>query len=155
MRIRVGVTIDAPPSKVWQVVEPIESHVDWMIEATAIRFTNGQTRGAGTAFDCDTKVGPFRVTDRMIVTEWVPERTMGIEHSGYVTGRGQFTLRRRPRNRTRFTWDETLTFPWWMGGPVGALAAKPVLRAIWRRNLRRLKEIVEGEIVERDIVEGS
>jgi hypothetical protein len=31
-----------------------------------------------------------------------------------------------------------------MGGPVGALAAKPVLRAIWRRNLRRLKVIVEA-----------
>jgi hypothetical protein len=144
MRVRVGITIDAPPRAVWSVLEPIERHVDWMVDAVAIRFTNGREPGVGTEFDCDTKVGPFRLTDRMVVTEWVPERTMGIEHRGIVTGAGRFTLRRRPRNRTRFTWDERLTFPWWMGGPVGALAAKPVLRAIWRRNLHRLKEIVEG-----------
>jgi hypothetical protein len=29
-----------------------------------------------------------------------------------------------------------LQFPWWL--------AAPVLRAIWRRNLRRLKQIVES-----------
>jgi hypothetical protein len=144
MRIKVGILIDAPPSAVWRVVEPIEHHVDWMVDAAAIRFVNGQTRGVGTAFDCDTKVGPFRLTDRMVVTEWVPEWAMGIEHRGLVTGRGRFTLRRRHRGRTRFTWQEELTFPWWMGGPVGAFAAKPVLRAVWRRNLRRLKAIVEG-----------
>ncbi len=69
---------------------------------------------------------------------------MGIEHRGLVTGRGRFTLRRRRGDRTQFTWTERLTFPWWMGGAVGAFAAKPVLRAIWRRNLRRLKTIVEA-----------
>jgi hypothetical protein len=60
-----------------------------------------------------------------------------------VAGVGRFALRRRGRNRTRFTWTERLVFPWWMGGPVGAIAAKPVLRAVWRRNLRRLKREVE------------
>jgi len=80
----------------------------------------------------------------MTVTEWEPGRAIGIDHRGIVTGSGRFTLRRRPGDRTRFTWNERLTFPWWMGGPVGALAAKPVLRAIWRRNLRRLKTIVEA-----------
>ena len=68
---------------------------------------------------------------------------MGIEHHGVVTGKGRFTLRRRPRGKTRFTWTEELTFPLWMGGAVGAIAAKPVLRAIWRRNLRNLKRLVE------------
>ena len=36
---------------------------------------------------------------------------MGIEHRGVVTGRGRFTLRRRPRGRTRFTWDGTAHVP--------------------------------------------
>ena len=144
MRVRVGITIDAPPETVWQAVEPIERHVEWMADAESIRFTSTRTRGTGTTFDCMTKVGPIRLTDRMTVTEWDPGRAMGIEHHGLVTGRGRFTLRRRPRGRTRFTWDERLEFPLWMGGPVGALAAKPVLRAIWRRNLRRLKTNVEA-----------
>ena len=50
----------------------------------------------------------------------------------------------RRGRRTRFTWNERLRFPWWLGGAVGARLAKPVLRAIWRRNLRRLKAIVEA-----------
>ena len=144
MKIRVAITIDAPPAATWRTVEPIERHVDWMAEAEAIDFVGAQTRGVGTTFDCVTKVGPFHLTDRMLVTEWEPRRLMGIEHRGIVTGRGRFTLRRRRGGRTRFTWNERLTFPWWMGGPLGGLVAKPVLRAIWRRNLRRLKAIVEA-----------
>jgi hypothetical protein len=79
----------------------------------------------------------------MTVTEWTPEWAMGIEHRGVVTGRGRFTLRRRLGGKTRFTWAEELTFPWWMGGAVGALAAKPALRAVWKRNLRRLQHLIE------------
>ena len=143
MKIRVGVTIDASPATVWRTIEPIERHVDWMADAEAITFTGHQTRGVGTAFDCLTKVGPLQLVDRMLVTEWAPNKAMGIEHQGVVSGRGRFTLRRRPRGRTRFTWTEQLRFPWWMAGQVGAFAAQPVLRALWRRNLRRLKELVE------------
>jgi carbon monoxide dehydrogenase subunit G len=142
VRIRVGITIDAPPAEVWRVLEPIERHVDWMADAESIRFTGAQTRGVGTSFDCVTRIGPLRTTDRMIISEWKPGRAMGIEHRGVVRGQGRFTLRRR-RAGTRFTWREQLQFPWWMGGPVGALAAKPILRAVWRRNLRRLKVMVE------------
>jgi hypothetical protein len=144
VRIRVGITIDAPPDDTWRIVEPIEHHVDWMADADAIRFTGKQTRGVGTTFDCLTRVGPLRLTDRMTITEWEPGRLMGIEHRGVVTGRGRFVLRRRLGGRTRFTWNERLTFPWWLGGKVGGILAKPVLRAIWRRNLRRLKAIVEA-----------
>ena len=144
MRIRVGITIDASTDDTWRIVEPIEHHVDWMADADTIRFTGKQTRGVGTTFDCRTKVGPVRLTDRMTITEWEPGRLMGIEHRGVVTGRGRFVLRRRRGGRTRFTWNERLSFPWWLGGEVGARLAKPVLRAIWRRNLRRLKAIVEA-----------
>jgi hypothetical protein len=143
VRVRVGVTIDAPPAEVWRVVEPIERHVEWMADAVAITFTGMQTRGVGTTFDCLTKVGPFRLVDRMAITEWTPRKAMGIDHRGVVTGRGRFTLRRRRRDRTRFTWSEQLRFPWWMAGPLGVFAAQPVLRALWRRNLRRLKQLVE------------
>jgi len=144
MRIRVGITIAAPPATVWHTIEPIERHVDWMADAQSIHFTTRLTRGVGAAFDCLTKVGPFRLRDHMVVTEWEPPRAMGIEHRGVVTGRGRFTVRRTLRNQTRFRWTEQLHFPWWLGGPVGALAAWPVLRIVWRRNLRRLKSLVES-----------
>lgn len=135
--------IDAPPRRVWAEVRDLHRHVEWMADAVAIRFTSARRHGVGTTFDCDTQVGPFRLTDRMAVTEWREGRSMGVRHEGTVTGVGRFTVRRARRGRTRFSWDEQLTFPWWMGGPVGAALGAPVLRAVWRGNLRRLKVIIE------------
>jgi len=142
VKLKVGITIAAAPEAVWAAIEPIERHVDWMADAVSITFTSPDHRGVGTTFDCVTKVGPFRTTDRMTVTEWKPNEAMGIEHRGAVTGRGRFELKSKFGGRTRFTWAEELRFPWWMGGPIGALAAKPVLRAIWKRNLAGLATLV-------------
>jgi uncharacterized protein YndB with AHSA1/START domain len=145
MGIVVSVEIDATPERVWDVVEPVEQHVDWMHDAVAIRFTTDQTRGAGTQFLCDTKVGPFKLVDQMEITEWEPARVMGVRHTGLVTGSGRFTLEPIDLGRrTRFTWAEDLVFPWWMGGPIGAwIGGKIALGPIWRRNLRNLKRLVE------------
>ena len=144
MNIDVAVTLDATPDAVWKVIEPIERHVDWMADAASITFTSEQTRGTGTSFECVTRVGPFRTVDKMVVTEWTPGRAMGIEHRGLVTGTGRFTLTPLGAGRTEFAWTEQLRFPAWMGGRVGEMVARPVLRAIWRRNLRHLKALVEG-----------
>ncbi len=135
--------LDAPPARVWDDVKDIASHVEWMEDAVAIHFTSLRRSGVGTTFDCDTRVGPLGLTDRMEITEWRPKRSMGIRHVGLVTGTGRFTLRRRPRGRTRFTWEEKLVFPWWMGGPVGGLVGGQVLRLVWRRNLRNLRRRFE------------
>jgi hypothetical protein len=69
---------------------------------------------------------------------------MGIEHRGVVVGRGRFTLSPLAVERTRFRWEEELHFPPWMGGPLGEVAAKPILTRIWLGNLRRLRERVEA-----------
>ena len=144
--IKVSIDIDASPEAVWTVVEPVERHVDWMHDAVAIRFTTDQQRGAGTEFLCDTKVGPFKLVDRMEITEWNPSEVMGVRHTGLVTGSGRFTLTPIDLGRrTRFTWEETLVFPWWMGGPLGAfIGGRVALAPIWRRNLRALRDLVEA-----------
>lgn len=144
-RISVSVEIDATTSRVWEVVEPVERHVDWMHDAVAIRFQGDQTRGVGTSFWCDTKVGPIKLVDQMEITEWRAGEAMGVRHTGIVTGTGLFTLTPIDLDRrTRFTWAEELFFPWWLGGPVGAfVGGKIVMQAIWRRNLRELKQLVE------------
>lgn len=146
MGIVVSTEIDATPARVWEIVEPVERHVDWMHDAVAIRFVTEQIRGTGTEFLCDTKVGPIKLVDRMEITEWVPGEVMGVRHTGLVTGVGRFTIEPIDLGRrTRFTWAEDLTFPWWMGGPVGAyVGGKVALRPIWKRNLRNLKRIAEA-----------
>jgi carbon monoxide dehydrogenase subunit G len=138
MRISVSTPIAATPQTVWADVEHIASHVEWMADAESIEFQTETHAGVGTSFVCVTKVGPFRLRDVMTVTEWVDGEVMGIRHEGLVTGVGRFTLQ-AAGGGTAFTWVETLEFPWWMGGPLGAVCAKPVLSAIWRRNLRRLR----------------
>lgn len=142
--IVVSTTIAASPGEVWAGVADIAGHVEWMADAEAIRFTSDSTHGVGTTFDCDTKVGPFRTTDRMEITEWIPGSVMGVRHTGIVTGDGRFSLESLGGGHTRFVWSETLMFPWWVGGPIGAKAAAPVLRWIWNRNLTRLKAYIEG-----------
>lgn len=116
-----------------------------MADAVAIRFKTEQTRGTGTAFFCDTKVGPIKLVDEMTITSWVPGAAMGVTHTGVVTGTGEFTLAALDNNHTRFTWTEELVFPWWLGGPIGAfVGGQIVMKAIWRRNLRKLKQLAEN-----------
>ncbi len=141
-RIRITQHIAAPPEAVWAAVGDIAFHPAWMHDAVAIRFTSPRREGVGTTFECDSRLGPLRITDRMEVTEWSEGRALGIRHVGAVTGTGRFTLRRR-RGGTRFRWSEDLRFPWWMGGPLGGTAAKPFFRRLWRANLRRLAALVE------------
>lgn len=143
-RIEVEQLLDAPPAVVWEDIRDIASHVEWMADAESITFTSGHHEGVGVEFDCATRVGPFRLTDRMETTEWVEAEVMGVRHTGMVTGEGRFTLRPVGADRTRFTWAERLHFPWWMGGPLGAIVGSRVLRLVWRRNLGRLAERFEN-----------
>jgi len=140
-RITIETEIPATPDQVWAAVEDLATHTEWMADAERITFVTDQRAGVGTEFDCLTVVGPLRTTDRMRVTEWEPGAVMGIEHRGAVTGSGRFTLEPSPRGTT-FRWSEELTFPWWLGGPIGEVAGKPVLTWVWRRNLDRLRAYV-------------
>jgi hypothetical protein len=124
---------------VWADVCRLESHVEWMADAVAIRFGTEARQGVGVRFDCDTKVGPLHLTDHMVVTEWRDGESIGIRHVGYVTGVGRFVLEPVGGERTRFTWDEELHFPRWMGGRAGAVVGGWVLSRLWRSNLRRLQ----------------
>jgi carbon monoxide dehydrogenase subunit G len=142
--IRVRATIDAPADAVWARLADIADHVHWMADARAIRFTGERRSGAGTQFECDTRIGPLRTTDVMEVTEWREGRSLGVRHTGIMSGAGRFVLGGAGPGRTRITWDERLRFPWWLGGPAAGLVSAPVLRRVWRGNLRRLASLVEN-----------
>lgn len=148
LRIHVCTEIHRTPAEVWANVEDIASHVHWMADAESITFVSEERAGVGTAFDCATRIGPLHLNDRMVVTEWDPEHSMGVDHKGLVAGSGAFVLTAVPTSGdaacTKFCWEEVLTFPLWMGGPLGELAAKPILTYVWKRNLTRLKARVEG-----------
>jgi hypothetical protein len=150
-RVHVSVEIDATPAEVWAYIEPIEHHVDWMSDAVAIRFIGEQHRGVGTRYECDTKIGPLKLTDLLEITDWAPGRSMGVIHTGVVTGAGMFTLQPIDLDRrTRFSWTEELRFPWWLAGQIGAsIGGRTVLSLMWNRNLKELKQQVEAYLADR------
>lgn len=135
--LRIVAFIEATPDRVWAELADLGSHPEWMGDAGSVEFLTGQTAGVGTRLRVPTRVGPLRTTDLMTVVEWEEGSRIGVEHVGAVSGRGGFVIRPSGPG-TELTWSETLSFPWWLGGPFGAWLSRPVLRRVWRENLDRL-----------------
>jgi Polyketide cyclase / dehydrase and lipid transport len=135
--ITLSTRYDTAPGRVWAELADLGSHADWMGDAVEVEFEDGPTSGLGTRMRVPTRFGPFRTSDEMTVVEWLEGRVIGVEHRGAVSGTGRFEI--APENGgTRLIWTETLSFPWWLGGPIGAWIARPIMRAMWRKNLSRL-----------------
>lgn len=141
-RVRVAVDIHQPLPVVWDALSELERHSEWMADAESIVFLDEQRSGVGTTMDVLTRVGPLTTIDRIVVQEWTPPTTIAVAHRGLVSGAGAFHLVEIPTG-TRFVWEERLRFPWYLGGPVAAVAATPVLTRIWRSNLSTFKATVE------------
>jgi carbon monoxide dehydrogenase subunit G len=140
--VTVSVDIEAHPDVVWAAVADLASHGQWMGDVESIEFESEARQGPGTVIRVATKVGPLRTTDVMVITAWEPGRRIAVEHRGLVTGWGEFVLS-PVAGATRLTWMENLVFPRRFAGPIGAILALPLLTLIWRRNLGRLKELLE------------
>ena len=74
----------------------------------------------------------------------VGRRKEAIVRVRLLPGTGQFTLDRSVDGGTLFAWEEDLEFPWWLGGRLGEVLGSVVLKRVWRRNLQRLKSLVEA-----------
>lgn len=141
--ITLSMDLAQPRDRVWRELEAVERHVEWMADAESAEFSGARTRGVGTILVVATRVGPFRTRDVIEFTEWDPPRLMGVAHRGLFTGTGSFRLDAHDGG-TRMVWSESIRFPWYLGGPIGAMIARPVLRAIWRGNLRRFRQGLTG-----------
>ncbi|MFZ0627573.1 MAG: SRPBCC family protein [Acidimicrobiia bacterium] len=143
--IEITIRYEAPAADVWSELADLASHAEWMADAGAIEFVDSKTEGLGTQMRVPTRIGPFHTTDIMTVVEWEEGRTVGVEHVGAVSGVGRFVVEASGSGSV-LTWSERLRFPWWLGGPIGAWIAQPLLRHIWRGNLRRLGERLVSDL---------
>lgn len=135
MGIRVEKSINASRDEVWSGLADLASHASWMKDAVEIEFLGVKQSGIGARMRVPTRVGPFRTIDILEVTDWVDGESITVNHEGFVSGSGRFSL--EGDHPTLVVWEETLRFPWWIGGPFSAVLARPILRAIWTGNLRR------------------
>lgn len=143
--VRISVLIHAPLAEVWAEAVAFEHHVEWMTDAESIEFLTEERQGKGTTMSVKTRVGPLKTVDVIEVTEIDEPHLIAVVHRGVISGTGEFTLEAIGPLKTRFTWQEALAFPGYLGGPIGAKLAAPILSAIWRRNLDRLKIRIEGD----------
>ncbi|MBA2337995.1 MAG: SRPBCC family protein [Acidimicrobiia bacterium] len=134
--VRIEQLVAAPRSVVWDDLSDLASHPDWMRDAVALTVEDNGPRGLGTTVEVVTRIGPLRTTDHMVVTGWEPPQRIAVHHRGAVAGDGEFTLEDRGAY-TLVRWVECLRLPWWFGGAVGAVLARPLLARVWRGNLRR------------------
>lgn len=132
----------APIGVVWAELSDLASHPEWMSDAGSIEFLSEGRQGVGTLIRASTEVGPIRLSDTMRVIEWEELGRITVEHVGPVTGSGSFQIRPVDEG-TELRWIETLIFPWWLGGPIGAAVARPILGRIWRGSLEKLRARVE------------
>lgn len=141
--VSVSVFVPAPVAAVWADLARVEDHVEWMADARRIDFLGDVRRGVGTRITVETRFGPLRTTDVMEFTEWTEPVAMAVSHQGMFTGTGRFELVNESGG-TRFSWTEDIRFPWYLGGPIGAAVARPVLGWVWRRNLDRFAARFSG-----------
>ena len=139
--IKVSTVINAPLKTVWNEVSRLENHTNWMNDAEKIDFLSENNSGMGTEMKVLTKIGPIKLYDYMTVTNWVVEKSIAVDHIGIVTGKGEFKLEEIDENNTKFNWEETLKFPIYLGGVIGEFFGAPILKLIWRKNLKNLKEL--------------
>ena len=137
--VRVSVEIPLPARQVWDEVSRLDHHAEWMADAESIEFAGERRSGVGTVLRVATRFGPLHTSDIIEVTRWEPARCIEVEHRGRFTGKGRFLLDPAGPGQTRFTWEEQIRFPWYLGGPAGAWAARPIFGLVWRRNLERLR----------------
>ena len=142
-RIEVSILINKPLDAVWNEVKVMEDHVKWMEDAVKIDILSENNSGLDTKMNVLTKVGPITLTDIITVTEWKEKESIGVVHEGIVTGEGVFYLSEIDDNKTKLQWVETLKFPFYLGEPIGEIFGGVILKYIWKKNLKNLKEIIE------------
>ena len=133
--IEVSIDISRALPDVWDAVGRLDSHAEWMKDAESIVYLGDQTSGVGTAMEVLTRIGPFSMVDRIVVNEWTPTETIAVSHHGTISGEGAFHLT-ETETGTRFVWSECQRFPLSLGERLTAIAVRPVLKRIWRSNLR-------------------
>lgn len=136
--------VRAPLAVVWEAVADLGSHPRWMTDAESLEFLGDVRSGVGTRMLVETRIGPLRTRDVIEVTGWEPGQRITVVHRGAISGEGVLQLDAMAGG-TRLKWSERLRFPWWWGGALTALLARPVLRWVWRRNLRRFERLVEAD----------
>ena len=114
-----------------------------MLEASDFEVIGEQREGVGVESRATVRIAGIRTRDTVRVSMWEPPRILVIDHLGWVKGSGEIQLQPVSEG-TRMRWRETLFAPPKLGpfGRLGLRLASPLMRRIFRRDLRVLRSLV-------------
>lgn len=113
-------TLPGAPAEVFAVLGNFRDYGRYQ-PLTRIRATPGPV-GPGWSFIAHTGPGPLAVPDRMVVTEWEPDRSFTIVKLGPLLDGGARVHLTPEGDGTRVVWDEEITpRPGWAGRRVTPL----------------------------------
>ncbi|MGH2752124.1 MAG: SRPBCC family protein [Actinomycetota bacterium] len=142
--VELAETMPGPPDTVWRLITDWENQSDWMLEATDFVVTSPHREGPGVTAEATIRIGGITTRDSVEVVAWEPEKLLGIEHGGWVSGRGEIHLTPLGSDRTHVFWIETLYPPLGVAGALGLAAFKPLMARIFKRDLRVLQGLVRA-----------
>jgi hypothetical protein len=143
--VELSDTMPGSAEVVWRLITDWEHQDDWMLEASDFVVTGTQREGVGVEAEATVSIGGVRTRDRVRVSAWDPPRRLEIEHGGWVQGVGEIRLTPLGDGACRLDWREELRAPS-LGpvGTVGLMAFRPLMRRIFRRDLRVLRGLVRA-----------
>lgn len=140
--IDVTAELDGSPDLVWTILTDWEKQGDWMLEASDFVVVSPHREGVGVVAEATVRIGGISTRDRIRVDVWEPPVHLGIEHLGWVGGRGDLRMQPHAGGGTKLDWREELRPPLGPLGAVGIRLFRPLMRRIFERDARVLAELV-------------
>jgi uncharacterized protein YndB with AHSA1/START domain len=142
--ITVEIDIDRPPEAIWPHLVDWENLPRWMQEAHDVRVVGGLREGVGVEARAKIRIAGISSRDHIRVTRWEPPVSLEMAHLGWVKGTGYMELSPLARG-THVFWREELVPPWGILGAIGLRLLVPIMRRIFARDLRLLREVAESD----------
>jgi uncharacterized protein YndB with AHSA1/START domain len=141
-QLSMRVDIRRPPKTVWPFLVDWERLPRWMKDMRDVRVTSAHTEGVGVEAVATVRIAGISTRDLIRVTRWEPPNLLEIAHLGWVKGTGRMELSLAGTG-SDLRWRETLIPPWGALGRLGMRVVLPLMRRVFRRDLNRLKRLVE------------
>jgi len=90
MKFASNIDINAPPEKVWTLIDKLEQWPQWMPSIKKIERISKGPLAAGSQLSVTVKVSGFTVTLLMTITEFVPERNAVMKGKALGTNLTRF-----------------------------------------------------------------
>ena len=137
------IDLPRPAAEVWPHLVDWERLGEWMREASDFRVLGDRREGIGVEAEATVRIGGIRTRDRIRITRWEPPTILEMDHLGWVRGRGYMELNPSEAG-THLFWREELFPPLGRLGRIGLQMYLPLLRRVFRRDLRLLRDLVAG-----------